>query len=119
MMAKKASPAKPVSNRSPRLNIDPKQVEELAAIGCTYAEIATIVGCSDRWLKEKFKPQFHSGQDRLRMSLRRWQYEKAKDGNVTMLIWLGKQYLGQKDRMEETHKAEVIEIERIAPKILE
>jgi hypothetical protein len=32
------------------------------------------------------------------------------------MIWLGKQLLGQKDRVEETHREEVVEIERIAPK---
>ena len=31
-------------------------------------------------------------------SLRRHQFELAKKGNATMLIWLGKQYLGQTDR---------------------
>ncbi len=31
------------------------------------------------------------------MSLRRRQYSAAMDGNSTMLIWLGKQWLGQKE----------------------
>ena len=35
-------------------------------------------------------------------SLRRWQYEAAKRGNASLLIWLGKQYLGQKDRHEQS-----------------
>lgn len=30
-------------------------------------------------------------------SLRRAQYRKALEGNVSMQIWLGKQYLGQQD----------------------
>ena len=33
-------------------------------------------------------------------SLRRAQFELAMKGNPTMLIWLGKQYLGQKERTE-------------------
>ena len=97
----------------PRKSIDPAQVEALAAIGCTYVEIATVLGCSDRWLKLRFKDRFHSGHDRLRMSLRRWQYEKAKDGNVTMLIWLGKQYLDQKDKTDSTVTEQTVTIERI------
>jgi hypothetical protein len=28
------------------------------------------------------------------------QYEAAKTGNVTMLIWLGKQWLAQADKVE-------------------
>ena len=50
---------------------------------------------------------------RLRTSLRRWQYEKAKDGNVAMLIWLGKQLLGQRDRIDETWRDDTITIEPI------
>ena len=34
------------------------------------------------------------------MSLRRAQYQKALDGNPTMLIWLGKQILGQRERVD-------------------
>ena len=32
------------------------------------------------------------------ISLRRAQYQVAKDGNPTMLIWLGKQWLGQSEK---------------------
>jgi DNA-binding MurR/RpiR family transcriptional regulator len=94
-------------------------VRSLARIGCTHQEIATIVGISQATLRRRAKDEIAKGYDEMRMSLRRWQYEKAKSGNVAMLIWLGKQYLGQTDRNEETHKAEIIEIERIAPKLLE
>jgi len=30
------------------------------------------------------------------------QWEAAKKGNVTMMIWLGKQLLGQRDQMEHS-----------------
>ena len=32
-----------------------------------------------------------------RIELRKKQWELAMEGDVRMLIWLGKQYLGQKD----------------------
>src|SRR5215468_6505612 len=35
------------------------------------------------------------GQGICRIALRRRQFEADDDGNPTMLIWLGKQYLGQ------------------------
>lgn len=103
----------------PKADIKPEQVAALARIGCTQEEIAAVLKCTPRTLRNRFKEEIRSGMDEMRASIRRWQYMKAKDGNVAMLIWLGKQYLGQKDRTEETHKAEVIEIERIAPKMLE
>jgi hypothetical protein len=34
------------------------------------------------------------------MSLRRLQWNNAKKGNVTMQIFIGKQYLGQSDKVE-------------------
>jgi len=45
-----------------------------------------------------------------RMSIRRWQMAKAKEGNPTMLIWLGKQYLGQKDKREDDHTHTILEM---------
>ncbi len=44
------------------------------------------------------------GYARGRASLRTWQFQAAKAGNTKMLIWLGKQLLGQKDtsKVEQT-----------------
>ena len=42
------------------------------------------------------------GADRGKATLRRMQWKGAQAGNPTMLIWLGKQLLGQKDRSELT-----------------
>jgi len=101
----------------PKAQLDMKMVENLAAIGCTQDEIATIVGVSLPTLRKHARAAIDSGHEKMRVSLRRWQYEKAKDGNVTMLIWLGKQYLGQSDRHEQKITEEVVTIERIAPKL--
>ena len=35
--------------------------------------------------------------DKQKIQLREKQWEVAMEGNVQMLIWLGKQYLGQKN----------------------
>ena len=39
-----------------------------------------------------------------KISLRRWQFKSAEAGNVTMQIWLGKQYLGQREQIETDNK---------------
>jgi len=103
---------------TPKAKLDLKQIEAAASIGCTREEIAVIVGVSAKTIlrREEAKEAIANGQARMRASLRRLQWTKAKEGNVTMMIWLGKQILGQKDRVEETHREEVVEIERIAPK---
>lgn len=42
-------------------------------------------------------------------SLRRWQMQAAEKGNTAILIFLGKQYLGQKDNPDESDNTEVLE----------
>lgn len=79
-------------------DIDPDQVRKLAAIGCTDVEIGDIVGCSHDTLTRRFKDDLVLGRANGKMSLRRKQWETALGGNVTMLIWLGKQILGQADK---------------------
>ena len=86
----------------PRKPIDYEQVERLAEIMCTQEEIATLFDVHVSTLVKY--PEFHEaykrGLETGRKSLRRMQYDSAQKGNVTMQIWLGKQYLGQKDRSE-------------------
>jgi hypothetical protein len=86
----------------PRAEVDPKTVERLAAILCTVEEIATVCGCSKDTLERNFAAVLKRGRDAGRASLRRAQWKAAQKGNPTMLIWLGKQYLGQRDRPEMT-----------------
>ena len=45
----------------------------------------------------------------LKVSLRRQQIELAKTGNPTMLIWLGKQLLEQRDKSDATNQVTVKE----------
>jgi predicted transcriptional regulator len=100
-----------------KANIDAAQVEALSRIGCTQDEIAAVLKCTARTLRNRFSKEMKSGREQMKMSLRRWQYEKAKEGNVTMLIWLGKQYLDQRDKNDTKVTEEVVTIERIAPKL--
>lgn len=100
----------------PKVNIDEAQVEEMAAIGCTVAEIAGIVGCSPRTVERRAAAPVARGRARLNISLRRRQVEMAMAGNASMLIWLGKQLLGQRDKADSIVREEVVTIEEIAAK---
>jgi len=52
--------------------------------------------------------QIHKkGMERGRASLRSFQFQLAKAGNPTMNIWLGKQYLGQSDRVQQEISGEL------------
>lgn len=87
----------------PKKQIDPKLVEKLARIHCTMIEIASVCGCSVDTLERRFADAIKEGRERGKASLRRHQWKLARTGNATMLIWLGKQLLEQKDNLDLTN----------------
>lgn len=94
----------------PLKDIDPKQVVALAKIGCTNVEIAEALDCSHDTLETRFSVQLKKGRAHVRQSLRRRQLARAEAGSDTMLIWLGKQLLGQKDKSEVTGQVSLIQV---------
>ncbi len=81
-------------------NLDERQIKELAEMQCTMTEIAAVMGCSVDTLERRYADVIKEGRDRGKSSLRRMQYKKALEGNPTMLIWLGKHYLDQKEAVQ-------------------
>ena len=77
--------------------IDPKEVEKLAALGMKNSEIADWFGIDDSTLNYNFKQNLTKGRLQLNQSLRQAQIRLALSGNATMLIWLGKNILGQSE----------------------
>jgi len=86
----------------PRAEVDEKLLENLASIGCTLDEISLVLEVSKRTLERRFDAAIKRGRAKLCASLRRKQVEQAMAGNSTMLVWLGKQLLGQTDRRDVT-----------------
>lgn len=92
----------------PRIELDWDEFEKLCRFQASQVEIAGWFDCSvdtiDRRVKEhygeNFAEVFAKKRGKGQISLRRWQMQCAEKGNATMLIWLGKQYLGQKDNYE-------------------
>jgi len=89
----------------PKKQIDQSMVEKLAMIMCTMNEIASVVGCSVDTLERRFADVIKEGQAKGKTSLRRWQYQAAEKGNTAMLIWLGKQFLGQTEKIDQSIEA--------------
>ena len=90
----------------PKIELDYGLIEELALIHCTQKETASVLGVSTRTLQRnsEFCRIYKKCMNEGRKSLRRLQWDVAEAGNVTMLIWLGKQYLSQTDKQELTGK---------------
>lgn len=93
----------------PKKEIDKKIFENLCGLQCTLEEIAGVFDCSadtiERWCKREYKETFadtykkHSAKGK--MSLRRIQFKLAEK-SAAMAIFLGRNYLGQKNNDIET-----------------
>jgi hypothetical protein len=81
----------------PRKEIDEELLYKLAQIHCTMREMSDIIGVSQDTLKRRYADIIDKGKSEGKMRLRRKQIEVAMSGNHTLLIWLGKQMLGQSD----------------------
>jgi hypothetical protein len=97
----------------PRKEIDENLVFQLASFGLTNKEIAASCDCCADTLTRNYSELIKEGHERRNGSLRRKQYEVAMGGNAALLIWLGKQYLGQTEKVEAMGEVTVKEaIER-------
>lgn len=96
------------AGRKPK-EFDRKEFEGLCALQCTQAEICSFFDCDHKTLTKWVKQEYHADYsqvykekaERGKISLRRWQFKQAEK-SATMAIFLGKQYLGQTEKLEAT-----------------
>lgn len=92
----------------PRKKIDPALIEKLASIGCSVEEIASQLNVGSATLYRRYDSAIKKGHLLRNITVRQMQWLAAMTGNTTMLIWLGKQYLGQTDKQDiQTNKPEL------------
>jgi hypothetical protein len=102
---KKRRRRKKKANGRPRTAIDWEEFDRLCGLQATLEEIAAWFACDiatiERAVKREkelgFAEYFAQKRGVGRVSLRRVQFREALAGNPTMLVWLGKQWLGQRD----------------------
>lgn len=109
----------------PTKEIDAEQFEKLCALQCTLGEISSWFKCSEdtieRWCQRTYEMSFadafkvYSADGKI--SLRRFQFKQAEK-SYAMAIWLGKQWLGQRDIVEAQIPQAESAIEQIARSIL-
>lgn len=96
-------------------NINKDTFEGLCRIFCTQEEILAVLNVSYETLRSWVKQEYNGARtedvmkdirETGKASLRRLQLKHAEK-NVTMAIWLGKQYLGQKDQIEEVSHEQI------------
>ena len=109
----------------PRKEFNWEKLDAVLQYGAWQIDCADILDVSmdtiERRIREKFDMTFaeyrNKRMSRTRMRLAQKQIEAALGGNITMMIWLGKQYLGQSDKHEQaiTSDAPVFSINLTAP----
>lgn len=108
----------PGATKKAHIQIDFEVIERLAAIHCTPIEILNYLNAkigrkviTQDALRRRIHEHYgmsiedfvtESHKAIAKPSLRRMQWRAAEKGNVTMMIWLGKQYLDQTDRQNFT-----------------
>ena len=89
----------------PPIEFDLKQVKMCGYFHATYETMADLFGCSVDTIRRnmqddegEFCKAFKTGnsQGKMKLSEAQWHCAITKH-NATLLIWLGKQYLGQRD----------------------
>jgi hypothetical protein len=94
----------------PKAEINPQHVYKLARLGATQAEMADFFECDHSTISKRFSQEIAKGKAELILKLRRLQLRAAENGNLTMLIWLGKNMLGQCDKPKDEQTEEKINV---------
>lgn len=95
----------------PRIEINDELFDSIIELPLIKADIAKVLKCSEdtveRYVKKRFDQTFAECQEQNRQMFRRnilaKQYELAMKSDRVMLIWLGKQYLGQSEKIESSN----------------
>ena len=92
----------------PKIEISLPELEKLAGLHCTYEEVAGWFGVTKQTIinrmnsDDEFKQAWERGLSKGRIGLRRIQWRIAEQGNSNMAIFLGRVWLNQRDKPEET-----------------
>ena len=91
----------------PKIEFDIKHVQLLGRFRATYETMADWFQCSVDTIRRQmqdtdseFCKAYKKASTHLKMAISEAQVKLALSGNCTMLIFLGKQYLGQADKVE-------------------
>ena len=82
-----------------------KQIEDLASYMCTKDEVANIIGCSRQtlWRNQEALDSYEKGVNVAKLNIRKSQFTLATKLNSSLMnVWLGKVYLGQTDKIQNT-----------------
>jgi len=78
--------------------IPEEEFQKLAELHCTWQEISDWYSVPVSTLRDNFADLYQKGTTKTKQRLRQAQLKLAMNGDRSMLIWLGKNILGQSDQ---------------------
>ena len=84
--------------RPKKHNIETDKIQKLASFGCTNVEISQFFGCDESLIRKSYSEFLTKGRSEGKIRLRQMQWKSAEKGSHAMLIWLGKNVLGQSEQ---------------------
>lgn len=81
---------------------DEVEVANMAYFGCTNTEIADFFGVDESTIRARFPEMLKRKRAERNYHMRKIQTVELLKGNSTMLVWLGKNGLGQKEKVDHT-----------------
>lgn len=105
----------------PRKILDEQKISQFIGKGFTVEWVADFMGVHVDTLYANYSDALRKGRVFREGCLQAKQYKSAMTGNVTLQIWLGKQWLGQADKTEvkATIKDETPEVAHLSDAELE
>lgn len=98
----------------PKTEFDLIKVEMCGQFAATYETMRWIFGCSEQTIRRNMQDEtsefckaYKKGEANLNLRLSEAQIKTALNGNASLLIWLGKQRLGQTDNPEPPKETQV------------
>lgn len=87
-------------------NLTAQKVRKYARLQMRVGTIAKIIGCDESGIRQLYMDVYRKGKAEGKLALHEAQMKAAKRGNPTMLIWMGKAHLNQKEttKLEHTGK---------------
>jgi hypothetical protein len=76
-------------------------IESMATAQCPDDQIAAVLDVGESTLRRHFGTLLKRCRKAGIGQIRTWQFAAAKKGNPAMLIWLGKQLLGQREPRQD------------------
>lgn len=89
---------KQLERHKPEVKISKKQIQFFGEKGVPWTDIEKFYNVDRITLMRNYMDAYEKGQANINIALRSKQIELALSGNPTMLIWLGKQKLGQTEQ---------------------